>query len=77
MENRSGKVQDRLYDHHKKQLNLKKHIEEQINKEAKENSKPKILKQTASMVQPTLPMETKKIEERLIGFQKRYEGKKQ
>jgi hypothetical protein len=43
MENRGGKVQDRLYDHHKKQLNMKAHQEEQLRREAKENANPKIL----------------------------------
>ena len=49
MENRQGKVQDRLYNQHKKQMKMKQHLEENKYKEAKENSKPKILKQKANI----------------------------
>lgn len=43
-----------------------------MKKEAKENAKPKILKQT--FTNNNVKNET--IEERLLGFQKRYDGKK-
>mmetsp|Transcript_5942 Transcript_5942/g.5365 ORF Transcript_5942/g.5365 Transcript_5942/m.5365 type:complete len:91 (-) Transcript_5942:1276-1548(-) len=46
LEARQGKtIQQRLYEHHKKQINMKKSVEEKALKEAKENAKPKILKQ--------------------------------
>jgi hypothetical protein len=46
-----------------------------VRKEAKENAKPKILKHSAQLAEKSLK-EKKPVEERLIGFQKRYDGKK-
>ena len=47
-EARQGKVQDRLYDHHKKQMAMQKNLEQKQIKEAKENAKPQISSKSKS-----------------------------
>jgi hypothetical protein len=79
LDNRVGRVQDRLYGQHKKQQAMQKHIQQQKLKEAKENAQPKISQKSKQMVQSKLQQQfvSEPIEERLIGYKKRVEGKKQ
>jgi len=51
-------------------------MEEQKQKEAKENANPRILQKSKQYAQK-FQQENKPIEERLIGYKKRVEGKKQ
>lgn len=46
-------------------------------KEAKENANPKILQKSKQLIQHKQAQGTETIEERLIGFKKRIDGKKQ
>lgn len=54
---------------------MRKHQEDLLRKEAKENAQPKISKKSKAISGQTA-QENKPIEERLIGYQKRLEGKK-
>lgn len=63
-----GRVEDRLYGHHKKQKAMQKHIEEKSVREAKENANPKILKKSSDITGKKQTEGSKPIEERLIGF---------
>eukprot|EP00347_Sterkiella_histriomuscorum_P007643 403348130 len=77
LENRVGKVQDRLYDQHKKQQAKNNHLQQQKIKQAKENANPKISQKSKQLIQHKQAAGVEPIEQRLIGFQKRIEGKKQ